>query len=111
MTDKARPVMGATTKPLKTAPAKVPGGETNKSVITGGLRRYVYVTAGVTGAAVMVVEILGAKLLSPYIGTSHFVWTAQIAVTLVALACGYYVGGRLADKFQSLNLLYWAIFG
>ena len=50
----------------------------------------------------MVVEILGAKMLSPYVGLSHFVWTAQIAVTLVALACGYYVGGRLADRSQRL---------
>ena len=53
------------------------------------LRRYLYVTAALTGAAVMIVEILGAKMLSPYLGTSHFVWTAQIAVTLVALATGY----------------------
>src|SRR3954469_641712 len=59
----------------------------------------------------MVVEILGAKLLSPYVGLSHFVWTAQIAVTLVALACGYYVGGRLADRSQELGRLYWAILG
>ena len=57
----------------------------------------------------MVVEILGAKMLSPYVGLSHFVWTAQIAVTLVALACGYYAGGRLADKCQHLSRLYWAI--
>ncbi len=64
-----------------------------------------------TGAAVMVVEILGAKMLSPYLGLSHFVWTAQIAVTLVALACGYYVGGRLADRSQRLGALYWAILG
>ena len=57
----------------------------------------------------MVVEILGAKMLSPYVGLSHFVWTAQIAVTLVALACGYYVGGRLADRSPRLSVLYWAI--
>jgi spermidine synthase len=62
-----------------------------------------------TGAAIMVVEILGAKMLSPYVGLSHFVWTAQIAVTLVALACGYYVGGRWADRSQNLNRLYVAI--
>jgi len=62
-----------------------------------------------TGAAIMVVEILGAKMLSPYVGLSHFVWTAQIAVTLVALACGYYVGGRLADRSQNLGGLYGAI--
>jgi predicted membrane-bound spermidine synthase len=57
----------------------------------------------------MIVEILGAKMLSPYIGLSHFVWTAQIAVTLVALACGYYVGGKMADQSQRLSRLYWAI--
>jgi spermidine synthase len=68
-----------------------------------------YFTAMVTGAAVMVVEILGAKMLSPFVGLSHFVWTAQIAVTLVALACGYYVGGRMADRTPQLSRLYWAI--
>src|SRR2546423_6196854 len=62
-----------------------------------------------TGAAIMIVEILGAKLLSPYVGLSHFVWTAQIAVTLVALACGYYVGGKLVDRSQNLDRLYWSI--
>lgn len=76
-----------------------------------GLRRYLYATAALTGAAIMVVEILGARMLSPYIGTSHFVWTAQIAVTLVALACGYYVGGRLADRAQNLATLYGGILG
>ena len=65
--------------------------------LTNGLRRYLLVTAGCTGAAVMVIEILGAKLLAPYFGTSHFVWTAQIGITLLALAAGYYAGGWLAD--------------
>src|SRR5512133_3234757 len=74
-----------------------------------GLRRYLYFTASITGGAIMIVEILGAKMLSPYVGMSHFVWTAQIAVTLVALACGYYVGGRLADRSQQLRRLYWCI--
>ena len=32
-------------------------------------------------------------------------------MTLVALACGYYVGGRLADRSQRLARLYWAILG
>jgi predicted membrane-bound spermidine synthase len=77
--------------------------------ISRQLRFYLYLTAAVTGAAIMVVEILGAKMLSPFVGLSHFVWTAQIAVTLVALACGYYVGGRLADRSQQLHRLYGAI--
>jgi spermidine synthase len=86
----------------QTAPAAEPA-------VSRGLRRYLYGTAATTGAAIMIVEILGAKMLSPYVGLSHFVWTAQIAVTLVALSFGYYVGGRLADKSQQLARLYWAI--
>ncbi|MBA4394250.1 MAG: spermidine synthase, partial [Desulfobacca sp.] len=74
--------------------------------LSKNLRRYLYLTAAVTGAAIMVVEILGAKMLSPFVGMSHFVWTAQIAVTMVALACGYYVGGRLVDHLQKLSHLY-----
>jgi len=74
--------------------------------MANGLRRYLYFTAATTGAAVMIVEILGAKMLSPYLGTSHFVWTAQIAVTLIALACGYYLGGRLVDRSLNLGKLY-----
>jgi spermidine synthase len=72
-------------------------------------RRYLYFTAATTGAAIMVVEILGAKMLAPYVGTSHFVWTAQIAVTMVALASGYYVGGKLVDRSARLERLYWSI--
>lgn len=79
------------------------------NALRAGFRRYLYCTAGITGAAIMIIEILGAKMLSPYVGTSHFVWTAQIAVTLVALACGYYAGGRLVDRSPRLGRLYAAI--
>jgi len=89
----------------KTSPA------TSETSISIGLRRYLYITAAISGAAIMIVEILGAKMLSPYVGLSHFVWTAQIAITLVALSCGYYVGGRLADASQQITRLYWAILG
>ena len=88
----------------KNAPAIEP-------IISKNLKLYLYLTAAVTGAAIMVVEILGAKMLSPYVGLSHFVWTAQIAVTLVALACGYYAGGRFADRSQQLARLYKIILG
>jgi spermidine synthase len=74
-----------------------------------GLRRYLYLTAAVTGGAIMIVEILGAKLLAPYVGTSHFVWTAQIAVTLIALATGYALGGWLVDRSPRLTWIYGAI--
>ena len=74
-----------------------------------GLRRFLYLVAAFNGGAILIVEILGAKMLSPYFGTSHFVWTAQIAVTLVSLAVGYWFGGRLADKSARLNRLCWCM--
>jgi predicted membrane-bound spermidine synthase len=52
------------------------------------------------------VEILGAKMLAPFFGTSHFVWTAQIGVTLVSLAFGYYIGGKYADRKPNPSLLF-----
>lgn len=70
------------------------------------LRSYLYITAAVCGAAVLIVEILGAKMLSPFFGQSHFVWTAQIGVTLVSLTIGYWFGGWLVDRSARLNRLY-----
>ncbi len=90
-------------KPNQTAPAA--------QSLSLQLRRYLYFTAATTGGAIMIVEILGAKMLAPYVGTSHFVWTAQIAVTLMALAAGYYAGGRLVDRELRLARIYWAILG
>src|SRR3954467_11364068 len=86
-----------------------PPGETKG--MSKGLRRFLYATAGLTGAAILVVEILGAKMLSPYVGTSHFVWTAQIAVTLISLAVGYYFGGKLVDRSTRLDRLFFCIAG
>jgi spermidine synthase len=79
--------------------------------ISDGLRKFLYFTAAVTGAGILIVEILGAKMLSPFLGTSHFVWTAQIAVTLVALSAGYYAGGWLVDQSPKLGRLYYAVLG
>ena len=84
---------------------KQPASSQSQS-IPRSLRRYLYFTAAITGAAILIVEILGAKMLAPYVGTSHFVWTAQIAVTLVALAIGYYFGGWLVGRSTKLGRLY-----
>lgn len=79
--------------------------------ISPGLRRYLFITAAITGAIVLIVEILGAKMLAPYLGTSHFVWTAQIGVTLLSLAIGYWFGGWLVERSQKLSHLYFCILG
>lgn len=77
--------------------------------ISPALRRFLFLTAMINGAAIMVVEILGAKILAPFLGTSHFVWTAQIGIAMASLAVGYYVGGRWADTAAGLGRLYGAM--
>ncbi len=47
----------------------------------------------------MVVELLGVRLIAPVFGTGFHVWASLISVALFALAVGYFVGGRLADRF------------
>ena len=68
--------------------------------------RFLYLTAAINGGVILIIEILGAKMLSPFFGTSHFVWTAQITSTLISLACGYYFGGWLADRKPKLDGLF-----
>lgn len=67
---------------------------------------YLMLTAVVSGAAVMMIEVLGSRVIGPFFGASLFVWTALITVTLVALACGYAVGGWFADRKRDPLWLY-----
>jgi spermidine synthase len=63
-------------------------------------------TLFVTGAAVMAIEILGARVIGPHFGASLYVWTALISVTLLALAGGYWLGGALADRRPEPRVLF-----
>ncbi|MFI5180468.1 MAG: spermidine synthase [Thermoanaerobaculia bacterium] len=49
------------------------------------------------GAALMSLEIVGARVLAPVFGSSVFVWGSIITVFLASLAVGAALGGRLAD--------------
>ncbi|MBI4363727.1 MAG: fused MFS/spermidine synthase [Candidatus Doudnabacteria bacterium] len=59
----------------------------------------------ITGVCVVGMEITASRLLAPYFGISIFIWSNIIGVVLAALALGYYLGGRLAEKRPSLSLL------
>ncbi len=58
-----------------------------------------------SGATVMVFELVGSRVLGPYVGTSIFVWTSLIGIILLSLALGNFIGGRIADQFKSANFL------
>lgn len=49
----------------------------------------------------MSVELMGAKLLAPFYGSSLYVWTAVMSITILGLTLGYYLGGKLSIKQSS----------
>lgn len=65
----------------------------------------------IEGAAVMAIEILGAKLIAPFYGSSLYVWSATLAITLSALACGYFIGAIISAKTKELNNLFFILLG
>jgi len=66
--------------------------------------RFYWVVA-VCGAVIMALEILASRVLAPAFGNSVYVWGSIISVFLAALAAGYRLGGRLADREPSLPAL------
>jgi predicted membrane-bound spermidine synthase len=64
----------------------------------------------VCGAVVMTYEIIGSRILSPFIGTSTYVWTSLIGVILAALSTGYWLGGKMADRRPEAKILAGVIF-
>ncbi|MFN5317750.1 MAG: spermidine synthase [Bacteroidia bacterium] len=61
------------------------------------------------GGALMASELLSARMLAPYFGSSVFVWSAVLGITLGALALGYYQGGALSQSDKREKFLFLAL--
>ncbi len=64
---------------------------------------FLEITVFFSGAIVMIFEIVGSRVLAPFLGTSLVVWTAIIGVILGALSLGYALGGKIADHKASFR--------
>jgi predicted membrane-bound spermidine synthase len=60
-------------------------------------KKYLLLSA-IEGACVMGTEIVSAKLLTPFYGSSLYVWSTVLALTLGGLAIGYFYGGLMSVK-------------
>lgn len=58
----------------------------------------------------MIFELVGSRLLAPYLGSSLITWTSLIGVVLASLSFGYWYGGVLADRNASEHRLAFIIF-
>lgn len=58
-----------------------------------------------SGAIGMGLELIAARVLSPYVGSSNVVWTSIIGIILASMSIGYWVGGKRADKNANIDVI------
>lgn len=72
---------------------------------------FLRITVLVCGAIVMILELAGSRLLAPFFGNGLFVWTALIGIMLGFMSLGNYLGGWLADRRLTGDVLFWILAG
>jgi spermidine synthase len=73
--------------------------------------RFLYVFIFVVGSASLGAEIAAARLMAPFFGASTIVWANTIGVVLVALSVGYWLGGKVGDRYPHLRGLCLLVMG
>jgi predicted membrane-bound spermidine synthase len=71
--------------------------------------KFLLLTTFISGMSIMSLEMSASRLIAPYFGTSLFVWTNIIGVTMISLSLGYYYGGKIVDKRPFPDLLFGVI--
>lgn len=70
------------------------------------MKKYIFeITTFVSGALGMIIELVAARILSPYLGNSNLIWTCIIGMMLAFMSLGYYFGGKIADKNPKRNIM------
>lgn len=70
------------------------------------MRKYRYeIILFIVDAICMILELIASRILSPYFGNSNFVWTSVIGIILLSSSIGNYIGGKIADKEDSVKNL------
>lgn len=80
-------------------------GMTVQSTSQGINRLYLYLLVFTTGFSTLGVELSASRLLDPWFGNSLVVWAGLIGLILFYLAVGYWVGGRVADRWPDRLVL------
>jgi spermidine synthase len=77
-------------------------------------RKFLYVIVFISGMTTLAVELSASRLLGNVFGTSNIVWANVIGLILLYLTVGYFIGGRISDRYPYphvlMRILTWAAF-
>jgi SAM-dependent methyltransferase len=72
-------------------------------------RLYLLLIAAVTGAAVLALEVLAARVMAPALGSGAVTWAVLLAVALGVLAVGNVMGGLLSGRAPLYGVIAWPL--
>jgi len=64
-----------------------------------------YVVIFITNMCIMILELVGSRMINPYLGNNIIVWTSIIGIIMASMTLGYYWGGRQADKNKKMSYI------
>ncbi|MFN0206573.1 MAG: spermidine synthase [Planctomycetota bacterium] len=70
------------------------------------MKKWILLHLMICGMCTIAVEVAAFRLLAPSFGSTQFITTNVLGVVLAALAAGYWIGGKLADRKPKEELLY-----
>lgn len=71
---------------------------------------FLFIIAFIEGGIIMAIEVMGGNILATFYGSSIYLWTGILALSLAGLAAGYLIASKFSENI-SMKKLFFIILG